>query len=401
MCYNIAVFIKDVDFIDGPLPQDIMPSFFIINGTMKEKKISMSEMLKKLKTMLEADISQASKIFIVGHNEPDFDSIGSAIGLQVLCKHFKKEAYIIINDADIDLEPGVKHIIDNNKSNYNIITMQEYQNLKDDNSTLIMTDVNKDYLICVKNNLSDFKNIIIIDHHDQDDHTVKTDNKYIDIKVSSASEMVAQILNSHRCRYSKDVATFLLSGIVLDTKRYIKNTSSKTHDVVEKLMNKGANVDYVNELFLVEFDEDRKINDLIFNGTIFQKYEYSVFQTHNISFTLNRNAPCTIYRRDEIAKAADKMLKYRVDAAFVLGYTKDGAVTISARSKNNIDVGKIMSHMNGGGNPVNAGTKVISNNILNIEKNLMQQVQWGFNIPEIQGEEESIPTQKIKTNNKN
>lgn len=361
----------------------------------------MSEKLKKLKIMLETDISKASKVFIVGHNEPDFDSIGSAIGLQVLCKHFNKEAYIVINDADIDLEPGVKHIIDNNKSNYNIITMQEYQKLKDDNATLIMTDVNKDYLVCVNNNLSDFKNIIIIDHHDEDSHTVKTDNKYIDMKVSSASEMVAQILNSYRCRYSKDVATFLLSGIVLDTKRYIKNTSSKTHDVVEKLMNKGANVDYVNELFLVEFDEDRKINDLIFNGTIFQKYEYSVFQTHNISFTLNRKAPFTIYRRDEIAKAADKMLKYRVDAAFVLGYTKDGAVTISARSKNNIDVGKIMSHMNGGGNPVNAGTKVISSNILDTEKNLMQQVQWGFNIPEIQGEEETIPAQKIKTNNKN
>lgn len=351
--------------------------------------------------MLEDVITQSSKVFIVGHNEPDFDSIGSAIGLQVLCEYFGKEAYIIINDADIDLEPGVKKIIDNNKDKYNIITIQEYQNLKDDNSTLIMTDVNKNYLISVRDNLPDFKHIIIVDHHEEDNNTVKTDNKYIDVKVSSASEIVAQVLNSCRCKYNKDVATFLLSGIVLDTKRYIKNTSSKTHDVVEKLMNKGANVDYVNELFLVEFDEDRKINDLIFNGTFFQKYEYSVFETHNISFTLNRNAPFTIYRRDEIAKAADKMLKYRVDAAFVLGYTKDGAITISARSKNNIDVGRIMSHMHGGGNPINAGAKVSSNDIFDTERELMQQVQWGFNIPEIQGEELEIPPQKIKTNNKN
>ena len=351
--------------------------------------------------MLETSITQASKVFIVGHNEPDFDSIGSSIGIQVLCKNLKREAYIIINDPDINLEPGVKKIIENKKNNYNIITIEDYKNLKDDNSILIMTDVNKDYLISLKDNLSDFKNIVIIDHHDQDRHTVETNNKYIDTKASSASEIVAQVLNSYRNKYSDDVATFLLSGIVLDTKRYMKNTSSKTHDVVEKLMNKGANVDYVNELFLVEFEEDRKLHDLIFNETVFQTYECSIFETYNISFTLNRSEPSTVYRRDEIAKAADKMLKYKIDAAFVLGYTNDGNVMISARSKNNdIDVGKIMSHMSGGGNHVNAGAKVKSKDIFTIEEKLMQFVQEEFSISKNESEEIEIPYQKIKTNYK-
>lgn len=354
----------------------------------------MSEMLKNLKVLLDTSILDASKVFIVGHNEPDFDAIGSAIGLQTLCQHLKKESYIIMNDQDVDLEPGVKKIKDDNKEIHNIIDLDEYQNLKDTNSLLIMTDVNKDYLISVKNNLNDFKSILIIDHHSEDENTVDAQYKYIDTKASSACEIVSQILNSTRCKYDAKIANLLLSGIVLDTKRYMKNTSSQTHKVVEQLMKKGADADWVNELFLVEFDVDRKINDLVFNGTIFQNDEHSLFATSNISFTLNRTKPSTIYRKEEIAKAADKMLKYPVAAAFVLGYVKDGIISISARSKSDIDVGSIMGRMNGGGNPKNAGGRVESDNILKIEQRLMEEVQ--LEISSLPETEETLIMQKVK-----
>lgn len=357
----------------------------------------MGSKIRNLKLQLEEMIKKATKVYIIGHNEPDFDSIGSAIGLQVLCKILGKKSYIIIDDADAELEPGVKKIKEKCQDRYNIISSKELHKQEDPNILLIMTDVNKASMVSINNEIPGIKNIVIIDHHEQSQDTVPSTYKLIDTAVSSASEIVAQILNSYHHKYDKEVASFLLAGIVLDTKRYMKNTSPKTHDVAEKLIRRGANADYVNELFLEEFDNDRKINDLVFNGTQFKIYEQSAVQNCSVSFTLNRNAPGTHYKKEDVAKASDKMLKYPIDAAFVLGFIQEGLISISARSRGNIDVGEIMSHMNGGGNPQNAGAKIVNTNILEVEKNLMQQVEWGIAEPDHQ---ESVPYQKSKTSPK-
>ena len=67
----------------------------------------MDEIVRCLKKSLTEVIRDSSKVFIVGHNEPDFDSIGSAFGLLTLCRLHGRKAYIVVNDADMHLEPGV------------------------------------------------------------------------------------------------------------------------------------------------------------------------------------------------------------------------------------------------------------------------------------------------------
>ena len=45
------------------------------------------------------------------------------------------------------------------------------------------------------------------------------------------------------------------------------------------------------------------------------------------------------YLKEELAKAADYLLRYRnVDVSFAVGYTEDDVISISARSKGNINV---------------------------------------------------------------
>ena len=353
----------------------------------------MSEVMKSLKTLLEYLLKHTSKVFIIGHKEPDFDSIGSSIGLQVLCSALGKEAYIIIDDPDIGMEPGVKKIRDESKGKYSMISLDEFHQLVDNESLLIMADVCKTHMTPIENDLDKFKEILILDHHEEDLFTIKTDNKLIDPKISSASEIVGQLLHAFRVRYPEDVANYLLAGIVLDTKRYKKNTTQNTHDVAKKLMSNGGQTDYVNDLFLEEFDDDRKINDLVFNGTFFQQYANMLFQNHQVSFTLNRESPTTIYRKEDIAKASDKMLKYRIDAAFVMGFVKEGTISISARGKS-LDVGKIMSKMNGGGNAQSAGGRIESNNIFQVEQDLMAIVSE--EIEQIDKESQEKPLQKRK-----
>lgn len=354
----------------------------------------MSETMKSLKVLLEQLVNNSSKVFIIGHKEPDYDSIGSSIGLQVLCEALGKEAYIILDDPDIGLEPGVKKIKEEAKNKHKIISLDDFLQLQEEGSLLIMTDVNKSNMIPIEEYLPTFKEVLILDHHEEDLHTVQTEHKLINPKISSASEIVGQLLHAFKIKYGEDVANYLLAGIVLDTKRYKKNTTENTHDIAKKLMSNGGDINYVNDLFLEEFDDDRKINDLVFNGTIFKKYENMMFQNHQVSFTLNREAPSTIYRKEDIAKASDKMLKYRIDAAFVMGFVKEGTISISARGKNYIDVGQIMSQLNGGGNIQSAGGRVESTNIEQVEQELMEIVSKAIEqLDKIQDEK---PVQKIK-----
>ena len=347
--------------------------------------------MKELKTKLETEICKSSKVFIIGHNSPDFDSIGSAIGLQVYATSLNKKAYIIVNDEASKIEPGVKKIIDDNIENFNFIKKDQFEKIVNTNSILIVTDVNKDYMISVNDKLNIFKNIIIIDHHEEDENTIKTEDKYISLDASSASEIVARILNSTKTKYSSDVANYLLAGISLDTKRFKRATTAITHDVAEKLIDKGADINYVNNLFLEEFESYCRISNLIINGTIIQKYSESLLSPIQVSFTLNRNNPTEVYIKEDYAKAADRMMKFNgIDASFALGYIDKETVHISARGTKKVNVGKIMKAMGGGGNPQSAGGQIKSENILDVEKKLMD------NIPEgISDEEEIVESPQV------
>lgn len=339
--------------------------------------------IKKLKDILELEITSSSNVFIVTHNNPDFDAIGSSIGLARLCEYYDKKAYIIVDDLVNGLQSGVKKLIDENKNGYKFIKKKDINKYRDDNSILLVTDVNKDNMISIGNRLDSFKSIIIIDHHSENEHTIVTNNKFISMEVSSASEVVARILSGLKVKYDSKVAEALLSGICLDTKRFKQNTTSKTHDIAEKLIKNGAEIDSINNLFLEEFESFCRISNLIINGTIIQKYSEDLFAPIQVSFTLNRNAPKTIYRTEDYAKAADKMMTfYGIDASFALGYIDDKEIHISARGNKKVDVSRIMDAMGGGGNPGCAGCKIESDDILKIEEELKNKIVLGISSEE-------------------
>ena len=90
----------------------------------------MNKDFNELKELMEQSINASSKVFIVGHNTPDLDAIGSAIGLETLCKKLGKEAYIIINEKDDKLEPGVAKIKKETEKRIKYISLEEYEQLK-------------------------------------------------------------------------------------------------------------------------------------------------------------------------------------------------------------------------------------------------------------------------------
>ena len=335
--------------------------------------------IKKLKSKLETKIKQSSNIFILGHNSPDFDSIGSCFGLYEIVKNLKKQAYIIVNDDETRIEPGVKKIIDDKKDTYNIIKKDDYLKLKNNNSLIIITDTNKTNLISINDTLDNLDNVIIIDHHMQDDNSIKTLNLYTNTQASSACEITSRLLDLFRVNYKSDIANYLLAGITLDTKDFTHNTTSDTHDVAEKLIKRGADVDYVNSLFLEDFESYCRISDIIKRCKIEKKYKEDTLSPITVLFSVNPYNPELIYSKVDYAKAAATIMNFKgFDASFVLGFIDDKTIHISARSNKKVNVGLIMEQMSGGGTAQSAGGLVESNDIFEVLDDLMSKVNYGI-----------------------
>lgn len=347
----------------------------------------MNEELKSIKDLLKAISESSDTVFIVGHDKSDLDALASAIGLQVLCENLGKKAYIVLDEIEETMDPIVKKIRNENSEKYNIIDLLEYELLRNKQSTLIVTDTNKMDKIVLRENLDDFSQIIVIDHHATGETTIKDAKTFIpqsdisqSIKVSSASEIVAQLLLQAKVECESDVYTYLYGGIYLDTNRFDKNVGEKTHDTAHKLCAKGADTFAVKELFLADFDEDKIINELVFNGTLLKVYTYNALENYTIGFTLNREKPETIYKKESLAKAADRMMQYRIDAEFAMGYIDSDTVKVSARSRGKIDVSKVMEYVGGGGNSQNAGTQIQGLPLTTLEDILLVAIEKGIPI---------------------
>ena len=324
--------------------------------------------LKDAKVLLENYIKDSNQVFITPHLCADFDAIASAIGISLISNKFSKPNYIFICDDPYKMEPGVKLITEEYADKVNFIDMERYNKLKSNNDLLIATDTNKSYLVGCEKSLNEFKNIIVLDHHMQDEKTIKTDDIYIPKNTSSASEIVVELLCKFGIKYSSDIANYLLSGIYLDTDKLRKGVTARTFQIVSKLLEKGANLDKVQEFFAEDFKNDQKIQDLI-SKTILTTYTYAIaIEMDDI-----------LYTREELAKVADKLLTYKtIDATFAVGSIDENTVSVSARSKGKVDVSKIMSLMNGGGNIYSAAAKIENATTDEVGKTLMKTLKPNF-----------------------
>ncbi len=346
---------------------------------------------RDIKDCLDRLLESDDTVFIVPHNRPDMDALGAAVGMSLICEKKGKKSYIVINDQIEKLESVTRKVIMDISSRFNIINAPEAETLLNDNSLMIAVDVNKDYLVSVKPYLDRFKDIFILDHHNIDEHTIQSANTFIDEKLSSTCEEVSRLSFMYGVKFSPDEANYLLAGIILDTNKLNKpNINGETLSVITKLVNKGASLYYVNNMFIEDFEHDRAIQKLVDN-TGFINYGFAIASDKDGS---NRT-----YEIEDIAKAADYLLKYQVNATFAIAYIDEDTVSISARSKGIIDVSKIMKLFGGGGNEHSAAARIKGLTIEEIKCKLCQILNpttYLDNVEPVIQKESSIERKLIK-----
>ncbi len=314
--------------------------------------------VKNLKVNLENKLLEHNKTIIIPHKGADFDAIASSLGVALIANHFKKDNRILMGDPIYKLDHGVQTIIEQVKEEYPIVNLDQYKKEQGEEEELrVLCDVGKAKLTY----LDDYKkdHLVIIDHHDKDSETLESSVEHIDNTASSASEIVTNLLAHYKIKIPSYMATILLAGILLDTNRLSKNVSSDTMKTVTRLLEYGATMESAGDYFTEDFNSDRKIQELV-SGTKFLNYTIGIIMADEDKE----------YTKEELAKAADYLLRYKVDAAYAIGNIGDGVISISARSKESVNVGDVMREIEGGGNPCSGATKLTNTSVEEVGERL-------------------------------
>lgn len=296
-------------------------------------------------------IVQSSNVFIMGHKNPDFDSIGSSLGMLEACRINKKECYIVLNEVGPQIENIYNAVLEEKPDykKYFVKSAFAKENCNS-NSLVIICDNHRRNSVECQEIMDIANNIVVIDHHRRSSDYIKdTSLTYLEPYASSASEMVTEVLfyMTDKLEIPKIIAEALLAGITVDTKNFFYQTGVRTFEAASILKRQGADSVKVKKLFK---DDERTIklkSDVIATSKMYK---------NNIAIgRLEEEVDESIL---VAAQSADDLLNILgVEASFVLAKLKD-KVHISARSLGKISVQLILEKIGGGGHLTSAGAQL-------------------------------------------
>ncbi len=302
-------------------------------------------------TQLTTQIASSGNVLIMGHANPDFDSIGACVGIARLCFFCGVAPKIIIDRSNTNFKSCTEKLCDLDEYRHVFISGDEGLDLIRSDTLLIVTDANNFKILESPDVAANVKDIVIIDHHRK---VAEFDHEpmfsHIDPSASSASEMVTEILEQCLAGESmfKEEANVLLAGIMVDTKNFTKSTGTKTFSAAMYLRGAGANSEIAGTFFNENFDNFMSEAKFTSNVTMYRD---------RIAITKSDGSD-PAFDRVAASKAADKLLTVRnVDAAFALVQIGD-TVHISARSNGSINVQLVLEKLHGGGHFDAAGAQV-------------------------------------------
>ena len=289
-------------------------------------------------------LKETKNVFIVGHRNMDFDCMGSNLLLSRIAQGYDKNVYIVSESGGIEPQclEAMKLFADEFESRHRFISDSDAAKMIKKDDLVIAADFHNPDHCNAPITLEKANKVILIDHHRRSDKCIdKPLFIYTETSASSVCELVSEFIPylSHKVNISEKEATIAYLGILIDTNRFKARTGSRTFEACAALRAFGVDPNEAEDLIkedIREFEEKSAI----------MRYEKVIFDNMMIAPVLQKE----FITRTNMSKCADQMLQVKgIEASFVIGYTGENKVAISARSKGNINVQKIMEAMNGGG----------------------------------------------------
>ena len=298
-------------------------------------------------------LTEGDKVIVMGHKRPDLDAIGAAIGVSRFALMNNLEAYVVLNESDID--PTLRRVMDEIDKKPELkerfITSDDAWDMMTSKTTVVVVDTHKPEMVLDENVLNKANRKVVIDHHRRGESFISNPLLvYMEPYASSTAELVTELLEYQPTeqRLTRLESTVMYAGIIVDTRNFTLRTGSRTFDAASYLRAHGADT-ILTQHFLKD-DVDTYINRSELIRTV---------EVQDNGVAIAHGSDDKIYHPVTVAQAADELLSLEgIEASYVVAKRKDNLVGISARSLGSVNVQLTMEALGGGGHLTNAATQL-------------------------------------------
>lgn len=297
-------------------------------------------------------IESHDDILIMGHAIGDVDSLGSAIGVYKIAQVYGKNVHIVINEINSSIRPMISRFLENGEYPEDMfIGSMAAQEMAGKDTLLVVVDVNRPSHTECPELFDMISTVIVLDHHRVASDSVRNAVlSYIEPYASSASEMVAEVLQyiGDELRLKPVEAEALYAGIMIDTNNFLTKTGVRTFEAAAYLRKNGVDVTRIRKAFREDMTEYVTKAKAITSTEIFMDgYAFASCSSEGVE------APTVLG-----AQVANELLEITgIKASFVFTEFR-GKIYISARSIDELNVQVVMEKLGGGGHMNVAGAQL-------------------------------------------
>lgn len=294
-------------------------------------------------------INDSSRVIVIGHQWPDMDCFGAALGAYKISENLGKDTYLVIEEYNEALQLIFRQAKDSD--NYKFINNDKAFDLCDDNTLIIVVDTNRPRMLERPELLKKAGHFVVIDHHRLSEDSLEGATlSYVESYASSACELMVEIMqySSTRRLANKFEAEAMLAGIMVDTNSFSIKTGVRTFEAAAWLRRSGADTTEVKRFFQTEVTTFQMKAEAIANAEYWDNgVAVSVSEGYSTDIQIINS------------QVADQLLMVKgVKASFAIGKNNKLMTVVSARSLGEVNVQVIMERFGGGGHLSSAGAQV-------------------------------------------
>ncbi|NTV41152.1 MAG: bifunctional oligoribonuclease/PAP phosphatase NrnA [Candidatus Moranbacteria bacterium] len=291
-------------------------------------------------------IKKSQRLLLFAHNGPDGDTAGSVLALKEYLLSIGKEADIACNDPLPQFLESLTAYVFEIPTN---LDLNSYD-------AVIACDSVERGFQAILPEIPEKTATIIFDHHP--DITISADVIILDAKSSSACELIYEFLISQKIHITKNIATYLMIGVLSDTGNFQhSNTSTRVLEISSDLMKKGASFSKIIDATFA----NKKLSTLKLWGIAFQKAKINPKNGLITTVLTKKDIEDCNASTDDIGQVASILNTVPgTKFSLVLSERDNGTIKGSLRSEQykGVDVSEIAHQFGGGGHKLASGFEV-------------------------------------------
>lgn len=298
-------------------------------------------------------VASAQKIVVIQADNPDADSLGSALALEHILGDLGKDVYLY---CGVDVPTYLRYLSGWDRVLPELPSTFDLGIIVDASTYTLFDQLEKSGKWPVLKS----KPVIVLDHHTTVDKRIDfATGSIVDPAVASAGEVIFHLATELGWSINQEAAEHIMSSILGDTQGLMNDlTKASTYRVMADLTDLGAVRSKLEELRR----EYSKMPEVI--------YKYKGRLLSRTEFAADGKIALVVIPQDEINEYStlynpgplvqfDMLQVQNVRLSIVLKTYDDGHITAALRANNGSPIAdKLAEHMGGGGHPYASGFKI-------------------------------------------